>query len=67
MRFLKTPALARELGVPYWRLINLLRFDKIVPPARDSSGDFLWSDADIMRARQALEPIHREPREAATA
>ncbi len=53
-RYRKTPAAARELGTTYHRLINLIRFDKITSPERDSSGDFLWSDADLDRARQAL-------------
>jgi hypothetical protein len=54
MLFLKTPAAADKLGVSYHRLIGLLRFRKIEPPARDSSGDFVWSDADLERVRKAL-------------
>jgi hypothetical protein len=54
MNFRKTPAAAVELGVPYWRLIGLLRYGKITPPTRDTSGDYLWSDEDMSRARQAL-------------
>jgi DNA-binding transcriptional MerR regulator len=50
----KSPVAARELGVTYHRLMGLLRFNKILPPARDSSGDYLWGDADLERARQAL-------------
>jgi hypothetical protein len=50
----KTPVAARELGVPYYVLTGLLRYGKIDPPGRDSSGDFLWTDADIERARQIL-------------
>jgi hypothetical protein len=50
----KTPVAARELGVSYWRLVNLLRSGKLTPPGRDSSGDFIWDDADIERARAAL-------------
>jgi hypothetical protein len=52
--FRKTPVAAVELGVSYHRLINLVRFRKIPAPARDSSGDFLWSDVDLAHARQAL-------------
>ena len=54
MTFRKTPVAADELGVNYYRLIGLLRGRKIPPPSRDSSGDYLWTDADLDRARQAL-------------
>jgi hypothetical protein len=50
----KTPVAARELKVSYNTLINLIRFDKITPPDRDSSGDYAWSDEDLQRAREAL-------------
>jgi hypothetical protein len=61
----KTPVAARELGITYHRLIGLIRFDKIPPPTRDSSGDYLWTDADIERARQAVAAMRkREPAEA---
>jgi hypothetical protein len=48
---------ARELGVTYNRLINLLRFDKMVPPGRHSSGDYFWTDTDLARARKALQGV----------
>jgi hypothetical protein len=54
MNFLKTPLAADYLGVTYHRLIGLVRFRKIDPPSRDSSGDFIWSESDIERARKAL-------------
>jgi hypothetical protein len=51
----KTPVAARELNTTYHRLIGLIRFHKIDPlPIRDSSGDYLWSDEDMERARTAL-------------
>jgi hypothetical protein len=59
MFFRKTPVAARELGISYHQLIGLIRFDKIVPPARDSSGDYLWSDADLDHARAALASMRR--------
>jgi hypothetical protein len=59
MPFQKTPIVARELGIPYYRLLNLIRCDHIIPPAKDSSGDYVWSAEDIERARQAL----RRPRQ----
>lgn len=50
----KTPVAARESGITYHRLISLMRYGKLTPPARDSSGDFIWTDADMERIRQAL-------------
>jgi hypothetical protein len=55
MVFFKTPAVADLLGVSYWRLINLLRSRRLVPPAKDTSGDYVWADADIERAREVLQ------------
>jgi hypothetical protein len=51
---LKTPVAARTLGVSYHQLISLIRFGKIQPPERDSSGDYLWADSDLERAREAF-------------
>jgi hypothetical protein len=53
MQTRKTPVAARELGISYWRLVGLLRAG-LEPPAKDSSGDYLWPDEDIQRARDAL-------------
>ena len=50
----KTTAAARHLGVPYHRLVNLIRYGKIAAPAKDSSGDYLWSEEDLVAARAAL-------------
>ena len=50
----KTPVAAHKLGVTYHQLTGLLRFGKIEPPRRDSSGDYLWTVADLGRARLAL-------------
>jgi hypothetical protein len=36
-------------------LVGLLRADKIPPPAKDSSGDYIWAEADLAAARTALE------------
>jgi hypothetical protein len=57
--YLKTPVVARELGVGYWRLLGLLRSGKINPPVKDSSGDYLWSARDLEAARAALGIDHR--------
>jgi hypothetical protein len=51
----KTREVARDhLKTSYHRLASLLRNDKIPPPAKDISGDYIWTEADIERARQAL-------------
>jgi hypothetical protein len=52
--YLKTPAVARLLGVPYWRLSSLIRWGRIEAPAKDSSGHYVWLPDDVERARQAL-------------
>lgn len=67
MLYRKTTAAAAELGVPYWTLINLLRYHKIAPPGRDTSGDFVWTDEDMARAREALATGRRPRRETAVA
>jgi hypothetical protein len=54
MSFLKSRAVAQALGVPYHRLFELLRSGKLTPPAKDSSGDYVWTSEDVERARLAL-------------
>jgi hypothetical protein len=56
----KTPVAAKELNVSYHQLIGLVRFGKLdPPPGRDSSGDYLWSDEDLARAREAFASVGR--------
>lgn len=50
----KSPLAAKELGISFYRLHGLLRADKITPPQKDSSGDYIWTDEDLERARRAL-------------
>ncbi len=50
----KTPAAARELGITCLRLYYLLRIGRISAPAKDTSGDYFWTNADLARARKAL-------------
>ena len=64
MSFRKTPVAADELGDTYHQLISLLRFRKIQPPARDTSGDYVWTDADLNRARRAFAAMRRPKVEA---
>jgi predicted site-specific integrase-resolvase len=54
MAFLKTRAVCELLGVRYTYLANWLRDGRLTPPAKDSSGDFIWTPEDIERARAAL-------------
>jgi hypothetical protein len=51
---IKTPVAARTLSISYHQLINLIRAGHIVPPAKDSSGDYQWLPEDLARARAAL-------------
>lgn len=50
----KSPLAAKELGISFYRLHGLLRARRITPPQKDSSGDYLWTDEDLERARKAL-------------
>jgi DNA-binding transcriptional MerR regulator len=54
MTYLKSSAAAARLGVPYYTLHNLIRSGKVPPPQRDTSGDFVWTERDLARARRAL-------------
>jgi DNA-binding transcriptional MerR regulator len=54
MGFKKTSAAASALQVPYYTLMALLRYGRITPPQKDSSGDYVWTDDDLERARIAL-------------
>jgi hypothetical protein len=54
MPYLKTAEVARKLGVNYCVIIAGLRNGKFPPPAKDSSGDYVWTPADVDRARQGI-------------
>lgn len=51
--FLKTAALARRLGVGYWRVYALVHRG-VLSPSKDSSGDLLWSEEDTAAAAELL-------------
>jgi hypothetical protein len=53
-QLLKTAAVSRELGTTYHRLFGLIRYGKLPPPARDSSGDYVWTRREVERARRML-------------
>jgi hypothetical protein len=63
----KTSAVARLLGIPYTRLFALIRYGHLAPPPKDESGDYIWSDADVNRAREALAASLRRNAKAARA
>jgi hypothetical protein len=51
---IKTRDAAKLLGCRYFQLIYAINTERLTPPAKDSSGDYVWTDADIERARAAL-------------
>jgi hypothetical protein len=65
MPFHKTTSVARLLDVPYSRLFDLLRSRQLAAPQKDSSGDYIWTDEDIERARAALAQRQRRKSEVA--
>jgi hypothetical protein len=56
---IKTREVSKILGVSYHRVINLIRFFKIAPPRKDSSGDYVWDDQAVQRAWEALNGSRR--------
>jgi hypothetical protein len=64
---LKTIEALRHLNTTYHRLVGLLRFNKIPLPAKDCSGDYIWSPDDLERARQVLDAMRRPRAEEAVA
>jgi hypothetical protein len=50
----KTSDVLRSLDCSYWQLINLIRGKKIPAPLKDASGDYVWRDEDVNRAREAM-------------
>jgi hypothetical protein len=51
---MRTGEAVRRLGCAYWQLIGALRGGKLQPPAKDSAGQFVWTEEDLERARKAL-------------
>jgi hypothetical protein len=53
--FLKTPEVAKALGVTIYRINDIIRFGKVDPlPPKDHSGHYAWFPPDVERARQVL-------------
>jgi hypothetical protein len=51
---MKTGAAARCLGCKPWQLAWLLRTGNIPAPDRDTRDQYVWSEQDLERARDAL-------------
>jgi hypothetical protein len=51
---LKTADVCRLLGLRYFTLFNMIRYQTITPPARDSAGHYVWWPKDVQRVRKAL-------------
>jgi hypothetical protein len=56
---LKTIEVVRKLAVPYSRLMDLIRNNRIPRPPKDASEDYIWWPADVERARHALATARR--------
>ncbi len=54
MAYLKSRAVADQLGISYYNLFELIRSKHLTPPDKDSSGDYVWTPADVERAREAV-------------
>jgi hypothetical protein len=65
MSYVGTRTAARQLDAPIYLLYDLLRRDRLTPPAKTEGGDYLWSPEDIERARQALSQRRRRRQETA--
>jgi DNA-binding transcriptional MerR regulator len=63
MHIIKSRDAASQLGVRYHRLYHLLMCGYIPHPTKDSSGHYVWTEADLARARAALAKIQRPRRE----
>jgi hypothetical protein len=57
MNYLKTREVMGLLGVSLNQVVNLIRHGRIERPAKDASGDLIWTPRDIAAARQALRAI----------
>src|SRR5262245_28750959 len=58
-----TRAAAREAGLMLAQITHAICHGKLVPPAKDETGRYLWTAADIERARQAVAVDRRRKRE----
>jgi DNA-binding transcriptional MerR regulator len=47
-----TQAARRLAGVSHHRLVHLIRVGQFEPPAKDETGRYTWTEADVERLRQ---------------
>ena len=59
---LKTKSAAARLGATVEQLLACIYHGKLAPPGKDESGDYIWFDSDIERARAALAVDRRRKR-----
>jgi hypothetical protein len=51
---MKTPLACKQLGIQHSALMGMLRDARVAAPAKDSSGHYNWTAADLRRVRKAL-------------
>lgn len=64
---LKTRSAALAIGATVAQLRGAISNGKLDPPEKDASGDYLWTDEDLDRARAALAVDRRRKRPEAPA
>jgi len=57
---LKTRDVCQLLGVRYHTIFNLIRYEKLPAPERDSAGDFIWWPKNVEAARNAVKSNERK-------
>lgn len=67
MPYRKTTELVRQLGITHNQIAYLIRENRLQPPLKDASGDYLWSDDDVERLRAALAKLRSRRRATASA
>jgi hypothetical protein len=55
---IKTSEVSRDMNIGYERLFSWIRTRKIAAPAKDSSGDYCWSESDVEAARRVLAALN---------
>lgn len=54
-QYFKTPQAAHRLNVPYSQLMSWIRYGKVAPPRKDSSGDYVWTEADLVAVQRTMD------------
>jgi hypothetical protein len=61
--FRKTAVAATSIGVAESYLISLIRRKAIVPPQKDSSGDYIWTPENIAAAKAQVDETQQKRNE----